>query len=258
MPVTRQRLMYSMLFLLLALTGGCAEDDDGGGGGGSSSGGGNVAPSLVITQLPANGSAGDVLIGYMLTDPDSASVDVTIEAQDQSAGSNPFVDISANQGTGSDGVTGLSASASGDAHVFVWDTSAVATTAPVSFVVRIIPDDGTDAGAPVLSAAFTIDNSGGGTTVTAPEVYTPTPIRTLYGNAFVPYSLIETNTTQQPSNSVQIEYSICTPATTGRVAPRPQTPSVKVQAGCSPPRVGATTCSCGTQRRTSPAVRTAC
>ncbi len=208
MPAVQKIRYWLVLTALFAFVAGCpGDDDDGGGGSGGGGGGGGILPVVTITQLPANGSSGDVAILYTITDPDSAGVDIAIEVQDQSSGGNPFVDISGAQGTGSDGVTGLSASAAGEAHVFVWDTSAVATSAPVSFVVRITPSDGTGAGTAVTSTAFTIDNSGGGSTVTASQVYAPTPDRTLYGNAFVPFSLIETNATQQPANTVQIEFS---------------------------------------------------
>lgn len=191
MPAVQKIRYWLVLTALFAFVAGCpGDDDDGGGGSGGGGGGGGILPVVTITQLPANGSSGDVAILYTITDPDSAGVDIAIEVQDQSSGGNPFVDISGAQGTGSDGVTGLSASAAGEAHVFVWDTSAVATSAPVSFVVRITPSDGTGAGTAVTSTAFTIDNSGGGSTVTASQVYAPTPDRTLYGNAFVPFSLI--------------------------------------------------------------------
>lgn len=195
---------WLILAALVAVAAGCGGDDGGKGGGGS---GGNSPPIVTLTQLPADGSSGNVAILYTITDPDSATVTITIEVQDQSAAGNPFVDISTDQGSGSDGVSGLSASAAGQAHIFVWDTSAVALAAPVTFVVRITPNDGTSNGAAATSGAFTIDNSGGGITITAPEVYAPTPDRTLYGNAFVPFSLVETNATQQPANTVQVQFS---------------------------------------------------
>lgn len=198
------------MFATVVLLAGCPSKDDGGGdddsGGGGGGGGTNVAPTITIDQAPVSGVAGTVAFLYSITDPDSITADVTVEAEDQ-ASPGTWVDLSSEAGPNSEALTGLSSSTTGNQHLFEWDTSAWATTAAVSVIVRFTANDGTDTGAPAMTAAFSIDNSGGGIVVTAPDVYIPTPTLTLYGNSFLPYSLIETNTTQQPSNTVSFQYS---------------------------------------------------
>ncbi len=116
-------------------------------------------PTVSITA-PTTGAneSGDITIAYTLADKNDDPCDITVEYTTNGSTWNPCA-----QGTGGDGLTGLTSNATGIAHTFVWDSvnNGVGTTGPVTTVqVRITPDDGmAGAGPPDVSGQFTVDNT---------------------------------------------------------------------------------------------------
>ncbi|MHC4779126.1 MAG: hypothetical protein ACYTFG_11170, partial [Planctomycetota bacterium] len=157
----------------------------------------NTAPSLVVTT-PSSGQTGDVTVAYSLADDESHTCTLSVEF---SVDGGSIFSL-ATQGTGGDGVTGLTSSSGGTAHTFVWDSVAdgVATSVVNTAVqVRITPSDAAG-GTPGTTGDFTVDNTGN----TGPTGSVTTPGGTSTGLVTIGYSIVDTE-----SNvcSIALEFS---------------------------------------------------
>jgi hypothetical protein len=100
----------------------------------------NQPPSLVITQGPSGNRWEDVTIKYALTDLDGDVCGILVE---YSTDGGKTWKEARSEGAGSDGMAGLTSSATGTAHTFVWDTVAEGLTTETDTRVRIRPHDTT-------------------------------------------------------------------------------------------------------------------
>ena len=134
---------------------------------------------------------GDVRVIYRLLDNLVSYLAITVEYS--LTGGPPFLPATEIPGLPSDGTTGLRASPPpGMLHNFFWDTLADGVglgATPDTAVIRITPYDTSQAGLPVLSNSFDVNNS----TNTPPSVVitqpTPGPLPT--GDVDIDYDLID-------------------------------------------------------------------
>ncbi len=116
----------------------------------------NEAPTAT-TAAPAGVQSGNVQINYFLSDveSDTCSIEVLYSVN------NGTTWQSATMGTAGDGLTGLSSSPAGTAHVYFWDSRAdnVALSGQVDTVkIRVIPTD-FNTGTAGDTNSFSVDNS---------------------------------------------------------------------------------------------------
>lgn len=197
---TKTFSLISIFLLFSIFVLGCSKSGDGvfvvpsasvantGGGGGGGGGGAVVAPTtLTITNDPTgtlNGAAlsGNISITYDLTN--SSSVLSTLIAE---FSVNGVVFDTMTQGTGSDGVTGLTSSPSGTAHTFVWNSSAnlPSSIGPrENIVIRLTATaQGSSVSSSDTSSAFDVNNNLG-----VPSATVSTP-GTSSGTILVSYTL---------------------------------------------------------------------
>ncbi|MCZ6690818.1 MAG: hypothetical protein O7H41_14595 [Planctomycetota bacterium] len=113
----------------------------------------NTSPPSVTISMITSPSSGDITVNYTLTDAESDLQDIVVEYD---VGGGP---VPATEGAGSDGVTGLTSSPGGTAHVFVWES---VTDLGRDFVpnvtITITPMD-TKLGIPDTSNMFDVDNN---------------------------------------------------------------------------------------------------
>ncbi|MCK4454199.1 DUF2341 domain-containing protein, partial [Candidatus Parcubacteria bacterium] len=123
---------------------------------------GNTAPSATFDNDFSTWQSGDITVNYNLIDAESDTCNIS---QTASSGIEYSTDnatwFDATEGTGGDGMTGLTSSASpGTDHSFVWASATDLADIEDSTVwLRIRPNDGTvDADAWVSSNSFGVDN----------------------------------------------------------------------------------------------------
>ncbi len=122
----------------------------------------NCLPSASFDNDFSSWSSGNITANYKLIDPNSDTNNISQMANsgiEYSADGTTWSD--ATQGTGGDGMTGLSSSASpGTSHSFVWNSSTDLSGVEDSTVyLRVRPNDGSEnASAWATSSAFAVDN----------------------------------------------------------------------------------------------------
>lgn len=133
--------VYGILLLLLSSLFGCGDPPF-------------IDNPPEVSAFSTVGRNGDVIeLSYTLTDKEKDSTDITVEF---GVGG---VYNSAKPAMGGDGLVGLSTSATGIAHKFLWDLAAQ-TNPPggdVSITIKITPKN-TLAGAPYESQPFTLNS----------------------------------------------------------------------------------------------------
>ncbi len=116
---------------------------------------GNIPPSVDVAT-PTGIKKGNVVISYVLTDPDGQLCSITPYFSED-GGSTQTV---ATEGLGGDGTAGLSSSVSGVPHTFVWDSLAdISTSSQGDIRFKLVPSDGIDTGLEVETADFTVDDT---------------------------------------------------------------------------------------------------
>ncbi|MCZ6690819.1 MAG: hypothetical protein O7H41_14600 [Planctomycetota bacterium] len=150
----------------------------------------NQEPSATITT-PSGSQVGDVTINYVLFDPEGNLVDIDVL---YSTDGVAFFPATERAGLPSEGVTGLSSTPVGVAHVFVWNTGSTGdmigvAAADDTVLIRIVPRDN-----PVLALGegtrtqtdfFTVDNT------TAPSVAINAIPDPSSGNILIGYTLTD-------------------------------------------------------------------
>ncbi|MBI4569155.1 MAG: IPT/TIG domain-containing protein [Planctomycetes bacterium] len=126
----------------------------------------NTPPTVTEITCPAAKVAGDYLVSYKISDPESntASVEVYYSVD----GGSSFARATVKAGAG-DGETNLATSAGGTAHTWNWDSAKDVAGLSSTVALRIIPFDapsGTNVqGFAKISCTFTVEN---GTTPVVP------------------------------------------------------------------------------------------
>ena len=143
-----------------------------------------LSPPAVTLTTPTGKQQGDVTINYSLA---SAGSDTSsIVAQYSPDGGTTWE--TAAQGTGGDGMTGLTSSPTGTAHTFVWASGTpgtdLANISNSDIEFRIIPSSANGAGSPVATSPFTVDD-------VVPSSAVTTPGRTQSDNVTVTYTLTD-------------------------------------------------------------------
>jgi hypothetical protein len=114
----------------------------------------NSLPEVKIPNIP-NGSSGDILIEFVLTDIEEDLVNITAE---YSSNGRDF--YSATLGVGGNGTTYLSSSREGTSHVFVWDSGVdLFGIDDDSVYFKITPTDEYHMGLADTSNPFSLDNN---------------------------------------------------------------------------------------------------
>jgi|GEM_PF-1549357 len=114
----------------------------------------NYAPS-VIASTPIGTQSGNVNVSYTLRDEDgdTCSIDVSFSKD------GGFTWNNATSGDGGDGKTGLSSSAIGISHIFVWETEADLGQGIYNIILKITPRDGINQGISYKTGTFPLDNT---------------------------------------------------------------------------------------------------
>ena len=157
-----------------------------------------TTPTASVTT-PAGLQSGNILISYTLTDAENDPC--TIVAQFSLDGGATF--SPATQGTGGNGVAGLTSSPGGTAHTFGWNSGAdgVATgLTPASVKFRVTPSD-PSAGTAGTSGTFSVSNRP----FTPPSASITAPGGISSGNIAVTFTL--TDAESDPC-SVLVEFSL--------------------------------------------------
>jgi hypothetical protein len=157
----------------------------------------NTAPTASVST-PSSPSSGMISVGYALIDPDGNLCAILAEySVDDGATWSTCA-----EGTGSDGTTALTSSASpGTAHTFVWDSLAdVGGITVASTLIRITPSD-LDSGVADTTASFSIDNS----MLSPPTTSVSTPKSPATGDVSILYTLVDG---ESDTCSIAVAYSI--------------------------------------------------
>lgn len=116
------------------------------------------APNLppgVLLQTPATIVSDDVTIRYTLSDPESDATSILAEYSSDSGATWH----AATAGQGGDGTSGLSSSATGIAHTFVWDSQAdMPNTQSTQVRFRLTPSDSSNQGAIASTDDFVVNH----------------------------------------------------------------------------------------------------
>jgi hypothetical protein len=154
----------------------------------------NNLPPVVNITTPSATQVGNISIGYILTDTESDSIDILVEYSTDGWVSND----TATKASGGDPITGLTSSATGVAHTFIWDTlTDLGYSLNTTVQVRMTPSD-TEAGASDTTTDFTVDNNE------APIASVVTPTLEQSGNVIISYTLYDSNS--DPVD-VEVKYS---------------------------------------------------
>jgi len=139
------------------------------------------SPIAVITQFDRSFSA-DVHISYKLVDTDGGTASITPK---YSTDGSTWLDATEKTGGASEGTTGLSMSADGDMHVYVWDSANdIGTGLKTGIYFKVIPNDGGGPGVAGETGPFSIGND-------APGVDISDPSSPQSGNIVINYTLTD-------------------------------------------------------------------
>ena len=138
-------------------------------------------PVAVVTQFDRSYPA-EVQIDYKLVDSGGGTGNITPK---YSTDGSTWLDATEKTGGASEGTTGLSMSANGDMHVYVWDSgNDIGTGLKTGIYFRIAPDDGGGPGVAGEVGPFSIGNS-------APTVDISDPSSPQSGNVVINYTLTD-------------------------------------------------------------------
>ncbi|MCZ6690274.1 MAG: NHL repeat-containing protein [Planctomycetota bacterium] len=140
---------------------------------------------------------GDVTVSYLLFQPNNATLSITME---YSTDGTSYLSCAERTGPPSEGTTGLSSSAFGDTHVFVWDSPVnLANDAPTVWL-RVDVRDVSGAGSlHTMATPFLIDNND------EPTLALGTPDGVQEGNVALRYGIVDVE-----SNAVDITVEFST------------------------------------------------